>query len=36
MKAGFDTDGTRPAHFLLDGRPEDLTLLARHLYTISA
>jgi len=36
LKAGFDIEGTRPAHFLLDGRPEDLTLMARHLYRISA
>jgi len=35
-KAGFEIEGTRPAHFLLDGRPEDLTLLARHLFRISA
>lgn len=36
LKAGFDIEGTRPAHFLLDGRPEDLTLMARHLFRISA
>ena len=36
LKAGFDIEGTRPAHFLLDGRPQDLTLMARHLFKIPA
>jgi ribosomal-protein-alanine N-acetyltransferase len=36
LKAGFSIEGTRPAHFLLDGRPEDLTLMARHLFQVSA
>lgn len=31
VKAGFIIEGTRPAHFLLDDRPEDLILMARHL-----
>jgi [ribosomal protein S5]-alanine N-acetyltransferase len=30
-KAGFVVEGTRPAQFLLDGRPEDLVLLGRLL-----
>jgi RimJ/RimL family protein N-acetyltransferase len=30
-KAGFHVEGTRRGHFLLDGKPEDFTLLARHL-----
>ncbi len=30
-KAGFVIEGSRRAHFLLDGQPEDLTLLARFL-----
>jgi RimJ/RimL family protein N-acetyltransferase len=30
-KAGFHVEGTRAAHFLLDGKPEDFTLLAKHL-----
>ena len=30
-KAGFGVEGTRPAHFILDGRPEDLVLLGRIL-----
>ena len=29
-RAGFAHEATRPAHFLLDGRPEDLILMARH------
>jgi [ribosomal protein S5]-alanine N-acetyltransferase len=29
-RAGFTHEATRPAHFLLDGRPEDLILMARH------
>jgi ribosomal-protein-alanine N-acetyltransferase len=36
LKAGFGIEGTRPAHFLLNGRPEDLTLMARHLFRIPA
>jgi ribosomal-protein-alanine N-acetyltransferase len=36
LNAGFEIEGMRPAHFLLDGRPEDLTLMACHLYRISA
>jgi RimJ/RimL family protein N-acetyltransferase len=27
VKAGFAVEGRRPAHFLLDGEPEDLTLM---------
>jgi RimJ/RimL family protein N-acetyltransferase len=30
-KAGFIIEARRPAHLLLDGRPEDLVLLARQL-----
>lgn len=30
-KAGFAVEGRRPAHFLLDGKPEDLLLLARFI-----
>ena len=30
-KAGFTIEGARPGHFLLNGRPEDLILMARHL-----
>ena len=30
-KAGFHIEGIRPHHFLLDGRPEDLVLMARLL-----
>ncbi len=30
-KAGFRVEAVRPAHFLLDGRPEDLILLGRLL-----
>ena len=30
-KAGFAVEARRPAHFLLDGKPEDLLLLARLL-----
>ena len=30
-KAGFHVEAVRPAHFLLDGRPEDLILLGRLL-----
>lgn len=30
-KAGFHIEGVRPQHFLLDGRPEDLVLMARLL-----
>ena len=30
-KAGFHVEATRKNHFLLDGRPEDLRLMARHL-----
>jgi len=30
-KAGFAIEGRRSAHYLLDGKPEDLILLARHL-----
>lgn len=30
-KAGFDVEGVRPRHFMLDGRPEDLVLLGRIL-----
>lgn len=29
LKAGFHVEGRRPSHFLLDGRPEDLILMAR-------
>lgn len=31
QKAGFSVEGRRPAHFLLDGQPEDLVLLGRLL-----
>jgi hypothetical protein len=31
IKAGFVVEGRRAAHFILDGRPEDLVLLARIL-----
>jgi [ribosomal protein S5]-alanine N-acetyltransferase len=31
QKAGFHVEGTRREHFLLDGKPENLTLLARLL-----
>lgn len=31
VKAGFVVEGRRPAHFLLEGRPEDLVLLGRVL-----
>ena len=31
VKAGFAVEGRRPAHFLLDGRPEDLVLMGRLL-----
>jgi RimJ/RimL family protein N-acetyltransferase len=27
VKAGFVVEGVRPGHFLLDGKPEDLTLM---------
>jgi RimJ/RimL family protein N-acetyltransferase len=30
-KAGFSVEGVRPAHYLLDGKPEDHVLLARLL-----
>ena len=30
-KAGFTVEGRRTAHYLLDGQPEDLILMARHL-----
>lgn len=30
-KAGFRVEAVRPAHFILDGRPEDLILLGRLL-----
>jgi RimJ/RimL family protein N-acetyltransferase len=30
-KAGFAVEGRRPAHFLLEGRPEDRLLLARFI-----
>ena len=30
-KAGFHVEGRRPKHFLLEGRPEDLVLMARLL-----
>ena len=30
-KAGFAVEGRREAHFILDGHPEDLILMARHL-----
>lgn len=29
MRAGFQIEGRRPAHFLLDGQPEDLLLMAK-------
>jgi RimJ/RimL family protein N-acetyltransferase len=32
IKAGFVVEGRRAAHFILDGRPEDLVLLARTLH----
>jgi ribosomal-protein-alanine N-acetyltransferase len=32
MKAGFEVEGRRRAHFILDGRPEDLVLMARWLH----
>lgn len=35
-KAGFSREGVRRAHFLLDGKPEDLILMARHLPPIVA
>ncbi len=31
VKAGFGIEGRRPAHFLLDGQPEDLVLMGRPL-----
>jgi RimJ/RimL family protein N-acetyltransferase len=31
VKAGFTVEGTREAHFLLDGKPESLVLLGRQL-----
>jgi len=31
LKAGFVIEGRRPAHFLIDGQPEDLVLLGRLL-----
>ena len=31
VKAGFHVEARRPAHFLLDGQPEDLILMARML-----
>jgi RimJ/RimL family protein N-acetyltransferase len=31
LRAGFHIEARRPAHFILDGRPEDLVLLARLL-----
>ncbi len=31
QKAGFHVEAVRPAHFLLDGKPEDFILMARHL-----
>jgi ribosomal-protein-alanine N-acetyltransferase len=31
IKAGFDVEGQRRAHFILDGHPEDLVLMARWL-----
>ncbi|MEO8680724.1 MAG: GNAT family N-acetyltransferase [Vicinamibacterales bacterium] len=31
QKAGFHVEGVRPRHFLLDGRPEDLILMAQFL-----
>ncbi len=30
-KAGFHVEGRRAGHFLLDGRPEDLVLMARFI-----
>jgi RimJ/RimL family protein N-acetyltransferase len=32
MKAGFEVEGRRSAHFILDGRPEDLVLMACWLH----
>jgi RimJ/RimL family protein N-acetyltransferase len=32
MKAGFKVEGRRRAHFILDGQPEDLVLMARWLH----
>lgn len=31
LKAGFEIEGRRRAHFLVDGKPEDLVLMARWL-----
>lgn len=31
QRAGFEIEGTRRSHFILDGRPEDLILMARWL-----
>src|SRR5262245_37505986 len=31
VKAGFEVEGRRAGHYLLDGRPEDLILMARFL-----
>lgn len=31
VKAGFEVEGVRRGHVLLDGRPEDVVLLARHV-----
>lgn len=30
-KAGFEIEGRRPAHFILDGKAEDLIMMARYL-----
>ncbi len=30
-KAGFSIEGMRPSHFIFEGRPEDLVLMARFL-----
>ena len=31
LRAGFEVEGRRPGHFLLDGKPEDLVLMAKVL-----
>lgn len=35
-KAGFTIEGVRPRHFILDGKPEDFVLMARHLREVAS
>lgn len=36
VKAGFEIEGVRPAHFMLNNKPEDFILMARHLARVPA